>query len=76
MSSLQELYAWFDQQRSIALRRAELTVAKQGLGLIGSPEDAALLNDVVQLAYAERRWLGGKGTPGYRHFVRVPEGAR
>jgi len=53
-----------------------LTVAEQGLGLIGSPEDAALLDDVVQLAYAERRWLGGNGTPGYRHFVRVPEGAR
>ena len=29
--------------------------AAQGLGLFGSPEDAALLDEVVSLAYAERR---------------------
>lgn len=31
------------------------TIAEQGLGLFGSPEDAALLDEVVSLAYAERR---------------------
>jgi hypothetical protein len=28
---------------------------EQGLGLFGSPEDAALLDEVVSLAYEERR---------------------
>ena len=37
-----------------ALSAAE-TVFEQGLGLFGSPEDAALLDDVVALAYEERR---------------------
>jgi hypothetical protein len=31
------------------------TVFEQGLGLFGSPEDAALLDQVVSLAYEERR---------------------
>jgi Arc/MetJ-type ribon-helix-helix transcriptional regulator len=31
------------------------TIAEQGLGLFGSPEDAALLDEVVSEAYAERR---------------------
>lgn len=31
------------------------TVFEQGLGLFGSPEDAALLDEVVAIAYAERR---------------------
>jgi hypothetical protein len=31
------------------------TVYEQGLGLFGSPEDAALLDEVVSIAYAERR---------------------
>ena len=31
------------------------TVAEQGLGLFGSPEDAALIDEVVSLAYADRR---------------------
>jgi hypothetical protein len=31
------------------------TVFEQGLGLFGSPEDSALLDEVVSLAYAERR---------------------
>ncbi|MBV8821042.1 MAG: hypothetical protein JO022_21975 [Acidobacteriaceae bacterium] len=30
------------------------TIAQQGLGLFGSPEDAALLDEVVSLAYAGR----------------------
>lgn len=33
----------------------EKTVFEQGLGLFGSPEDAALLDEVVAVAYAERR---------------------
>lgn len=31
------------------------TVFDQGLGLFGSPEDAALLDEVVAIAYQERR---------------------
>ena len=31
------------------------SVFEQGLGLFGSPEDAALLDEVVAIAYAERR---------------------
>lgn len=31
------------------------SVFEEGLGLFGSPEDAALLDEVVALAYAERR---------------------
>ena len=31
------------------------TVFEQGLGLFGSPEDSALLDEVVSLAYKERR---------------------
>ncbi len=32
-----------------------LTIAEQGLGMFGNSEDAALLDEVVSLAYAERR---------------------
>jgi hypothetical protein len=31
------------------------TIFEQGLGLFGSPEDAALLDEVVAIAYEERR---------------------
>ena len=31
------------------------SVFEQGLGLFGSPEDAALLDEVVAIAYQERR---------------------
>jgi hypothetical protein len=31
------------------------TVFEQGLGLFGNPEDAALLDEVVSIAYQERR---------------------
>jgi hypothetical protein len=34
---------------------ASATVFEQGLGLFGSPEDAALLDEVVSIAYEERR---------------------
>lgn len=52
---LAELYAWLDRQRSVGTGRAESNVFEQGLGLFGSPEDAAILDEVVQLAYEERR---------------------
>lgn len=34
---------------------AEVSVFEQGLGLFGSPEDAALLDEAVSIAYKERR---------------------
>ena len=34
------------------------TVFERGLGLFGSPEDAALLDEVVSIAYDERRRPG------------------
>jgi hypothetical protein len=37
-------------------------VFEEGLGLFGSPEDAALLDEVVTMAYEERR-RPGKRTP-------------
>lgn len=38
-----------------AVGAAGRSVFDQGLGLFGSPEDAALLDDVVAIAYEERR---------------------
>ncbi|MEO8096397.1 MAG: hypothetical protein ABI811_01760 [Acidobacteriota bacterium] len=52
---LAELYAWLDRNRPAGRGRADTAVFEQGLGLFGSPEDAALLDEVVQLAYEERR---------------------
>ena len=52
---LAELCAWLDQRRSAQLGRPDATVLEQGLGLFGSPEDSALLDEVVELAYQERR---------------------
>jgi hypothetical protein len=37
------------------------TVFEQGLGLFGSPEDAALLDEVVSIAYEERRRPSRRG---------------
>jgi len=36
------------------------SVFQQGLGLFGSPEDAALLDEVVAIAYEERRRPGSR----------------
>jgi Arc/MetJ-type ribon-helix-helix transcriptional regulator len=36
-------------------RTGAATIFEQGLGLFGSAEDAALMDEVVSLAYAERR---------------------
>ncbi len=55
---LAELYAWLDRHRTPRKSRAEATVFEQGLGLFGSPEDAALLDEAVELAYEERRRPG------------------
>jgi hypothetical protein len=53
---LAKLYAWLDQHRPPQDKAAaETSVFVQGLGLFGSPSDATLLDDVVRLAYAERR---------------------
>lgn len=53
---LAQLYAWLDRHRPQQSKTAsEDTVFEQGLGLFGSPSDSALLDDVVRLAYDERR---------------------
>ena len=41
--------------REVLIARHPKTVFEQGLGLFGSREDAALLDDVVSIAYEERR---------------------
>lgn len=57
---LAELYAWMDRRRPPSMAAGcsdPATVFEQGLGLVGSPEDAALLDEVVHIAYEERRRL-------------------
>ncbi len=39
----------------VLINRRPKTVFEQGLGLFGSPEDADLLDEVVSIAYEERR---------------------
>jgi hypothetical protein len=55
---LAELYAWLDRRRHSRIEQSGVMVSEHGLGLFGSPEDAALLDEVVQLAYEERRRPG------------------
>lgn len=53
---LAELYAWLDRHRQAQLKAGpDATVFEQGLGLFGSPSDASLLDEVVRMAYDERR---------------------
>jgi len=52
---LADLYVWLDQRRPAQSGQSNATVFEQGLGLFGCPEDAALLDEVVELAYEERR---------------------
>ena len=52
---LAELYAWLDRHRAQNPAQSGATVFEQGLGLFGSPNDAALIDEVVQIAYEERR---------------------
>jgi hypothetical protein len=42
-------------EKQLPQHPASVTVFEQGLGLFGSPEDAALIDEVVSLAYEERR---------------------
>lgn len=60
------------------------TVAEQGLGWFGSPEDSALLDEVVSHAYEEKTAAiencshsidDGQMHPGYGHSFRVPQRA-
>jgi hypothetical protein len=37
------------------------TIFEQGLGMLGSPEDAALIDEVVSIAYQERRRPSKRG---------------
>ena len=55
---LAELYAWLDRHRSADTNGADTAIFDQGLGLFGNPVDAALLDEVVQMAYEERRRPG------------------
>ena len=41
--------------REVLINRRPKTVFEQGLGLFGSAEDSALLDEVVSIAYEERR---------------------
>jgi len=54
---LAQLYAWLDEHRPPhpPPGLSEATVFEQGLGLFGSPADAALMDEVVHIAYEERR---------------------
>jgi len=51
---LAELYVWLDKHRAAHLGQGDATVFERGLGLFGDPQDAALLDEVVDLAYQER----------------------
>jgi hypothetical protein len=54
---LARLYAWLDEHRPwpTPCGHFETAVFEQGLGLFGSPGYAALMDEVVQIAYEERR---------------------
>ncbi len=59
VASVEELIdrglAGLPQENEAQVASSDRTIAEQGLGLFGSPKDAALLDEVVALAYAERR---------------------
>jgi hypothetical protein len=55
---LAQLYAWLDHHRPASAAPSDAAMFEQGLGLFGSPQDSALLDEVVELAYAERRRPG------------------
>ena len=57
LAELAELYAWMDRNHAAKVR-ADKTIFEQGLGLFGSAEDSALLDEIVELAYEERRRSG------------------
>jgi hypothetical protein len=51
---LAELYAWLDRRRPPNAAPSGATLFEQRLGLFGSPDDAALIDEVVHIAYEER----------------------
>jgi hypothetical protein len=55
---LAKLREWLDGHHSVSLPVCDASVFEQGLGLFGSSEDAKLLDEVVDLAYSERRRPG------------------
>lgn len=56
---LAELYAWLDRHRQPRSNSpTAVTVYEQGLGLFGSAADSSLLDEVVRIAYEERRRPG------------------
>lgn len=61
---LAKLYARLETHRRISLASTNRAVLEQGLGLFGSPEDAKLLDEVVDLAYEERRRPGQSASAG------------
>jgi plasmid stability protein len=50
--------------RQVLQQELAPSVFEQGLGLFGNPEDAALLDEVVSIAYEERR-RPGKPAPEF-----------
>ena len=52
---------WVDEALAV-ISPAAGSVFEQGLGLFGSREDAALLDEVVSIAYEERRRPSRRGT--------------
>jgi hypothetical protein len=54
---LAKLYTWLGRYYPppALSGTSEASVFEQGLGLFGSPNDAALLDEVVHMAYEERR---------------------
>jgi hypothetical protein len=52
---LAELYAWLDQHRPPNAAQSGAIVFEPGLGLFGSSDDAALIDEVIHIAYQERR---------------------
>jgi len=64
---LAELYAWLDRHRPQNPAQSGATVFEQGLGLFGSPDDAALIDEVVHIAYEDRR-RPQRPTAGSRSF--------
>ncbi|MBS1831339.1 MAG: hypothetical protein JST65_01420 [Acidobacteria bacterium] len=54
---LKELYAWLERRHVTAQKGR--SIVEQGLALFSSAEDAALLDEVVEMAYQARRGHSG-----------------
>lgn len=52
---LDKLYDWLKEQRPARLPPNDPNVLASGLGLFGNADEARLLDEVVDLAYEERR---------------------